>query len=58
MATIKLEDTVAVVQKEIRKWREKYESVAKTEEQDPILIEGVNVDWVLLPTYGWPKRRR
>ena len=25
---IKLEDAVAVVQKEIRKWREKYESVA------------------------------
>lgn len=25
---IKLEDVVAIVQKEIRKWREKYESVA------------------------------
>lgn len=37
---IKLEDAVAVVQKEICKWREKYESVAKTEEQDPIMIEG------------------
>ena len=37
---IKLEDAVAVVQKEIRKWREKYESVAKTEEQDPIMVEG------------------
>ena len=37
---IKLEDAVAVVQKEIRKRREKYESVAKTEEQDPIMVEG------------------
>ena len=37
---IKLEDAVAVVQKEIRDLRAKYESVAKTEEQDPILVEG------------------
>ena len=37
---IKLEDAVAVVQKEIRDLRTKYESVAKTEEQDPILVEG------------------
>jgi hypothetical protein len=37
---IKLEDAVAIVQKEIRKWRERYESVAKTEEQDPIMVEG------------------
>ena len=36
---IKLEDAVAAVQKEIRKWREKYESVAKTEEQNPIMVE-------------------
>ena len=38
--TIKLEDAVAVVQKEIRDLRAKYESVAKTEEQDPIMVEG------------------
>ena len=38
--TIKLEDAVAVVQKEIREWRIKYESVAKAEEQDPIMVEG------------------
>ena len=31
---IKLEDAVAVVQKEIRKWREKYESVANENGQD------------------------
>ena len=37
---IKLEDTVAVVQKEIRKWHTKYESVVKAEEQDPIMVEG------------------
>ena len=37
---IKLEDAVAVVQKEIRDLRAKYESIAKTEEQDPILVEG------------------
>ena len=37
---IKLEDAVAVVQKEIRKWREKYESVSIAEEQDPIMVEG------------------
>ena len=37
---IKLEDAVAVVQKEIRKWRAKYESIAKAEEQDPIMVEG------------------
>ena len=37
---IKLEDAVAVVQKEIRDLRAKYESVAKTEEQDPIMVEG------------------
>ena len=40
---IKLEDAVAVVQKEIREWRAKYESVAKTEEQDPIMVEGETV---------------
>lgn len=39
---IKLEDTVAVVQKEISKWREKYESVANENGQDhPIMVEGV-----------------
>lgn len=38
--TIELKDAVAVVQKEIRDLRAKYESVAKTEEQDPILVEG------------------
>lgn len=37
---IKLEDAVAVVQKEICDLRAKYESIAKTEEQDPILVEG------------------
>lgn len=38
---IKLEDAVAVVQKEIRKWCEKYESVANENGQDcPIVIEG------------------
>ena len=40
---IKLEDAVAVVQKEIREWRAKYESVTKTEEQDPIMVEGETV---------------
>ena len=39
--TIKLEDAVAIVQKEIRKWREKYESVANENGQDhPIMVEG------------------
>lgn len=38
--TIKLGDAVAVVQKEIRDLRAKYEPVAKTEEQDPIMVEG------------------
>lgn len=37
---IKLEYAVAVVQKEIRKWHTKYESVVKAEEQDPIMVEG------------------
>ena len=37
---IKLEDAVAVVQKEIREWRTKYESVVKAGEQDPIMVEG------------------
>ena len=38
---IKLEDAVAVVQKEIRKWREKYEFVANENGQDhPIMVEG------------------
>lgn len=41
--TIKLEDAVAVVQKEIRDLRAKYESVAKTEEQDPIIVDGETV---------------
>lgn len=37
---IKLEDAVAVVQKEICKWREKYESVANENGQDhPIMVE-------------------
>lgn len=41
---IKLEDAVAVVQKEIRKWREKYESVANENGQDyPIMVEGVKL---------------
>lgn len=35
---IKLEDAVAVVQKEIRKWREKYESVANENGQDHSII--------------------
>ncbi len=38
---IKLEDAVAVVQKEIRKWCEKYEPVANENGQDhPIMVEG------------------
>ena len=37
---IKLEDAVAVVQKEIRDLRIKYEFVAKTEEQNQIMVEG------------------
>ena len=36
---IKLEDAVAVVQKEIREWHTKYESIVKAEEQDPIMVE-------------------
>lgn len=37
---IKLEDAVVVVQKEIRKWREKYESTANENGQDhPIMVE-------------------
>lgn len=40
MAT-KLEDAVAIVQKGIHKWREKYESVANENEQDHlIMVEG------------------
>lgn len=40
MAT-KLEDAVAIVQKGIHKWREKYESVANENGQDyPIVIDG------------------
>ena len=37
---IKLNDAVAVVQKEIRDLRAKYETIAKTEEQDPITVDG------------------
>lgn len=37
---IKLNDAVAVVQKEIRDLRAKYETIAKAEEQDPIMVEG------------------
>ena len=38
--TIRLEDAVEVVQKEIRKWREKYEFVANENGQDhPIMVE-------------------
>ena len=37
---IKLEDAVAVVRKEICDLRTKYETTAKTEEQDPIMVEG------------------
>lgn len=36
---IKLEDAVAVIQKRIREWHTKYESVVKAEEQDPIMVE-------------------
>ena len=39
---IELKNAVAVVQKEIRGLRAKYESVTKTEEQDPIMVEGKN----------------
>lgn len=38
--TIKLNDAVVVVQKEIHDLREKYETIVKTGEQDPILVEG------------------
>ena len=35
-----IEDAVAVVQKELRKWREKYESVANENVQDhPFMIK-------------------
>lgn len=45
---IKLEDAVAVVQKEIRKWREKYESVANKNEQDhSIMVKG----WKIMAGY-------
>ena len=38
---IKLEDAVAVVQKGIRKWRERYKSVTNKNGQDhPIMVEG------------------
>ena len=37
---IKLEGAVAVVQKEISDLRATYEFVTKTEEQDPIMVEG------------------
>lgn len=37
---IKVDDAAAVVQKEIRDLRTKYATIAKTEEQDPIMVEG------------------
>ncbi len=37
---IKLNDAVAVVQKEIRDLRVKYETITKMEEKDPIMVEG------------------
>ena len=40
---IKLEDTVAVVQKEIRERRAKYESVTRTERQGSVTVEGRSV---------------
>ena len=56
---IKLEDAVAVVQKEIRKWREKYESVANENGQDhPIMVEGENYGRLLLSAYGESSRSR
>ena len=55
---IKLEDAVAVVQKEIRDLRTKYESVAKMEEQDPILVEGRNFGRLFLSAYGESARSR
>ena len=41
--SIKLEDTVAVVQKEICGRRAKYESVTRTEGQDSVTVKGGNV---------------
>lgn len=38
--SIKLNDAVVVVQKEIRDQRAKYETIVKTEEQNLVLIEG------------------
>ena len=50
--SIKLEDTVAIVQKEICRRRAKYESVAKTEGQDSVTVEGRNVGRLFLPVYS------
>lgn len=56
---IKLEDTVAVVQKEISKWREKYESVANKNRQDhPIMVEERNHSRLFLSAYGESSRSR
>ena len=49
---IKLKYTVAVVQKEIRGCRAKYESVAKTEGQGSVTVEGRNVGRLFLPVYS------
>ena len=49
---IKLEDTVAVVQKEIRGCRAKYESVTRTEGQGSVTVEGRNVGRLFLSAYS------
>ena len=49
---IKLEDTVAVVQKEIRGRRAKYESVAKTEGQGSVTVEGRSIGRLFLSAYS------
>lgn len=56
---IKLEDAVAVVQKEIRKWREKYESTANENGQDPPNYgRGLNYGRLFLSAYGESSRSR
>lgn len=55
---IKLEDAVAVVQKETRDFRAKYESVNKTEEQDPIMVEGETSTGYYCQLMAGAKRRR
>ena len=57
---IKLEDAVAVVQKENRKWRERYESVANKNGRDhpPHYGRGLNHGRLFLSAYGESSRSR